>query len=128
MSAIGLNVSTKDNDYTPWTALYKKSKKQSTLEQELRDARIEMDRLRDEYITQCDYVENLKEQHYGEVGYNDYASHLQLALDGYFERYAQLEHEVHWLYKLINCAHTFEDFPDGNGDVYLVCTKCGLRD
>ena len=62
MSAIGPNVSTKDNDYTPWTALYKKSKKQSALEQELRYARIETDRLWDQYQTQCEHTERLKEE------------------------------------------------------------------
>jgi len=128
MSAIGLNVSTKDNDYTPWTALYKKSKKQCNLEQELRYARIEMDRLWNEYATQCDHVEMMKEQHCGEVGYYDYAEQLQGVLDNFWNEYVKAEHHYHRMYKLVNCAHDFEDYPDGNGDVYLVCSKCGLRD
>lgn len=128
MSAIGIGVSTKDNAYTPWTALYKKSKKQSSLEQELRDARIEMDRLWNEYVTQCDHVEMLKEEHYGEVGYNDYARLLQDTLDNFWNEYVKAEHHYHRMYKLVNCVHDFEDYQDGPDNVRLVCSKCGLKD
>ncbi len=128
MTALNVNVSTQDNDYTPWTALYKKSKKQGALEQELRDARIEMDRLWNEYVTQCDHVEMLKEQHYGEVGYNDYARLLQDTLDNFWNEYVKAEHHYHRLYKLVNCAHEFEDYTGGDGSGYVMCSKCGLKD
>ena len=129
MTALGINVSTRDNLSEGWTALYKHSRRQTRLESEHREAKEKAEALWQEHTRTADEYEYRLEKlaETDPVEYDKLKSYYLMVLAEVEEKALIAEHEQHRLYQQINCNHVIDDYPNGPDDVTLICRKCGLR-
>ena len=129
MTALGINVSTRDAESSGWTALYTHSRRQTRLESEHREAKEKAEELWKEHSAMVDEYE-VRLDRLAETdpeGYERLKAHYLVALAEVEEKALIAEHEQHRLYQQINCNHVIDDYPNGPDDVTLICRKCGLR-
>jgi hypothetical protein len=130
MGALTIGTTTRDNDYTPWTLLYKKSRKQTRLEEEYYEAKREAESLWHEHTTTVDWGEDrlARLAEVDPVKYQEFKESYLWQLDELEKKAVVAERRQHRLYEQMNCNHEFEDYRTDADQAVLVCSKCGLKD